>query len=106
MQAGKLNQIVSFWQPNTKRTNSGAESTTYEFCYECRASVTYANLDRVNENGDIFYSRAVKIEIRTPFFDIDERMQIIWNRKKYRIISVEPRRDTYSVVIYSELINE
>jgi head-tail adaptor len=106
MQAGKLTQIVSFYEPNTIRTQSGAESTTYELCYECRASVTYANLDRVNENGDIFYSRAVKIEIRTPFREIDERMQIIWHSKKYRIISVEPRSETQSVVIYSELINE
>ena len=94
------------WQPKTTRTASGAESTVYTFCYECRAAVAYQSMDRTNENGDIFYSRGVKFEIRSPFFDIDERMQIHWHNKKYRIISVEPRPDNMSVVIHSEMINE
>lgn len=106
MQAGRLQQIITLWEPKTTRTPSGAESTVYTLCYECRAAVTYKNMDRVNENGDIFYSRGVTFEIRTPFFVIDERCQIHWYGKKYRIISVEPRPDNMSVVIYSELINE
>jgi hypothetical protein len=63
-------------------------------------------MTKVNENGDIFYSRGITFEIRTPFFVIDERCQIHWYGKKYRIISVEPRQDNQSVVIYTELINE
>lgn len=106
MQAGKMTQIITMHEPKTTRTASGAESTTYNFCYECRACITFANMDRVNSNGDIFYSRSVKFEIRMPFFDIDERIQIHWHNKKYRIISVEPRQDNMSVVIYTELINE
>ena len=94
------------YEPKTTRTASGAESTIYTYFYECRAAVAYQSMDRVNENGDIFYSRGVKFEIRTPFFDIDERVQIHWWNKKYRIISVEPRPDNMSVVIYTELIND
>ena len=106
MQAGRMTQILTMWKPNTKRTETGAESTTYNFCYECRTAVTFKSMDRTNENGDIFYSRAVLFEIRRPFFDIDERLQIRWHDKKYRIISVEPRPDNMSVLIYTELINE
>jgi hypothetical protein len=54
----------------------------------------------------MFYSRGIAFEIRTPFFIIDERYQIHWHDKKYRIISVEPRMDNMSVVIYTEMINE
>ena len=106
MQAGRLQQIITLWEPKTTRTASGAESTVYTLCYECRAAVAYQSMDRVNDNGDIFYSRGFKFEIRTPFFVIDERCQIHWYGKKYRIISVEPRPDNQSVVIYTELINE
>jgi head-tail adaptor len=106
MQAGRLQQIITIWQPTTTRTATGAESTTYKLCYECRAAVSYKSMDRVNENGDMFYSRGVSFEIRTPFFNIDERLQIHWHDKKYRIISVEPRIDNMSVVIYTEMINE
>ena len=106
MQAGRLQQIITMYEPKTTRTASGAESTVYTLCYECRAAVAYKSMDRVNENGDIFYSRGIAFEIRTPFFEIDERMQIHWHSKKYRIISIEPRPDNMSVVIYTELINE
>lgn len=106
MQAGKLTHTITMLEPKTTRTSTGAESTTYNLFYECRASITYNNMDRVNSNGDVFYSRGVKFEIRNPFFDIDERVQIQWHNKKYRIISVEPRPDNMSVVIYAELINE
>ena len=106
MQAGRMQQIITLWEPKTTRTASGAESTVYTFFYECRAAVAYKSMDRVNENGDIFYSRGITFEIRTPFFEIDERVQVHWHNKKYRIISVEPRFDNQSVVIYTELINE
>ena len=106
MQAGRMQQIISLWEPKTTRTASGAESTVYTLCYECRAAVAYQSQDRVNENGDIFYTRGIKFEIRTPFFEIDPRYQVHWHSKKYRIISVEPRPDNMSVVIYTELIND
>lgn len=106
MQAGKLQQIITMYEPKTTRTASGSESTVYTLCYECRAAVSFKSMDRTNENGDIFYSRGVAFEIRIPFFRIDERNQIHWHDKKYRIISVEPRFDNQSVVIYTELINE
>lgn len=106
MQAGRMSQIIYIYQPTTIRTATGAESTSYSLCYECRTAVSFANMDRINQNGDIFYSRGVLFEIRTPFFDIDERMQIHWHKKKYRIISVEPRPDNQSLVIHTELINE
>lgn len=106
MQAGRMTQLITMYQPTTTRTATGAESTVYTLCYECRSAVSFQSMDRVNENGDIFYSRGVKFEIRTPFFLIDERLQIHWHDKKYRIISVEPRPDNQSVVIYTEMINE
>lgn len=106
MQAGRLTQIITMYQPTTIRTASGAESTSYNFCYECRSAVSFQSMNRENQNGDIFYSRSVLFEIRTPMFEVDERIQIHWHNKKYRIISVEPRPDNMSVVIHTELINE
>lgn len=104
MQAGRLTEIIYFYKLVKVKTDTGSEDNTYVLDHKCRANVSYTGGDRVEENGDIFFSHHVNFEIRQGL-DFDELYRIEWKGRYYRILYIEQDRRNMSTRITTELIN-
>lgn len=105
MQAGTLTERIKFLKLVKVKTETGSEDNTYVLDHKCRARVTYLSGDRVNENGDIFYSSHVVFEIRQGL-KFDELYRIEWEERPYRILSIEHNKKNQSIKIICDLIND
>ena len=105
MQAGRLVERITFLKLVKEKTETGSEYNTYVPEHPCRARVSYEGGDRVNENGDIFYSHRIVFEIRQGL-DFDELYRIEWNGEQYRILCIEHNRHNQSTIIKTELVND
>lgn len=105
MQSGRLTEIIYFYKLVKVKTETGSEDNTYVKEHKCRAKVTYSGGDRVNENGDIFYSHNVIFEIRQGL-DFNELYRIEWDGGMYRILCIEQDKHNQSTRIVTELCND
>ena len=105
MQAGRLTEIIYFYNLVKVKTETGSEDNTYVLDHKCRAKVSYTGGDRVEENGDIFYSHNVIFEIRSGL-KFDELYRIKWNDGMYRILCIEQDRHNQSIKIICSLVND
>ena len=105
MRGGLLREHIVFFKPEIVKTETGSEFNTYAPVHKCRARMTYSGGDRVNENGDIFYSHKVMFEIRQGLV-FDELHRIFWDGDYYRILSIEKDRQNQSIKIVCEKVNE
>lgn len=109
MRAGSLTEHITLLKPDWVKTETGSEYNTYTPVHKCRAKQTYSGGDRVNENGDIFYSHRVNFEIRRGFqflYEQQELYRIEWNNRQYRIICIEEDKHNQSIKITCSLIND
>lgn len=105
MIAGRLNNIIVVQKPTIVQNEFGANSIVWNNYLTTRAQVTYNNGNRVNENDEIVFAYEIIFTVRI-YHQIDEQMQIIWNNKKYRILSIEPDKDKQKQIIRTALIND
>ena len=105
MQAGRLVERITFLKLVKVKTETGSEYNTYVPEHHCRAKMTYTGGDRVNENGDIFYSHHINFEVRQGL-DFDELWRIEWNGDQYRILCIEQDRHNQSTKIVTEKVND
>ena len=75
------------------------------FIDRTRAKVTYSSGNRANENNEIVFAYEVIFTVRI-YHQITERMRIIWEGRKYRILSIEENKELQQLTIKTELINE
>lgn len=105
MQAGLLREPITVQEPVTIKDNYGANTTDWKDVISTRAQVTYNNGNRQNQNNEIVHTYTITFTIRL-YHRVDELMRIIWNGKKYRILSINKELYKQSVTITTELINE
>ena len=98
-------EIITFLKLEKVKTETGSEYNTYVPEHQCRARMTYTGGDRVNENGDIFYSHHINFEIRQGY-DFDELYTIEWKGDQYRIFCIEQDRHNQSTRIICEKVND
>lgn len=105
MRAGLLTEKIVFYRLEKVKTETGSEDNTYVLDHKCRAKVSYSGGDRVEENGDIFFSHHIIFEIRSGL-KFDELYRIKWNDGMYRILCIEQDKHNQSTRIVTELIND
>lgn len=105
MQAGILTETITIQQPSINQNGYGANSIVWTDYIRTKSAVTYNNGNRYNENNEIIFTYQVTFTIRI-YHQLDERMRIVWNGNKYRILSIEPDKHQQKLVIKTELINE
>lgn len=106
MRAGLMLEVIKFEQPIIETDDFGANSLRWEtFINKTRAQVTYSTGNRVNENNEIIFAYEVDFTIRS-YHQINERMRIIWQNRKYRILSIQRMKEQQKQIIKAELINE
>lgn len=105
MQAGLLTEIISFYENQSKRDNFGSTTDNWVKVYDKRARVQFDNGARKEVVGEVINTTSNTFTIRYCK-EVNEKMRIYYDRRKYRIISINRDRKQQSTVIKAELINE
>ena len=106
MLSGILKNIIEIEHPVIKSDGYGANTLVWEKLKTTRASATIQTGNRTNENNEIFFGYQVRFIVRYYHKNITEKCRIIWNNKKYRILSIFPDTNKQLIMIDTELINE
>ena len=105
MQAGLLTEKIIIEKPTIQQNEFGANAIRWTELITTRAGVTFSDGNRTNENNEIVFTNSEIFKIRY-YHTIDEKDRVLWNNKKYRILSLEPNKNRQSLTIKTELINE
>lgn len=105
MIAGRLNEVVKLYRPVTVINEYGERVDTYEYAYTTRAKVDYNTGNRMVENGEIVFNYYKTFNLRS-YVPVLNTYQIEWQGKRYRILTIESRREYNDIVVNTELINE
>lgn len=105
MQAGLLRDIVRFQEVQTERDELGGFSDNWADVFTKRAEVKFASGSRKLINGETYNPLAITCKIRYCR-DIHEKMILIYEERRYKIISINRDRLQQSTIIQAELINE
>lgn len=105
MIAGRLNEVVKIYRPTETVNEYGGRTTEFTELYTTRAKVEYSTGNKVIENDEIVFSYAKRFFLRS-YVPVTETDQIEWQSKRYRILTLENRREYNDIVLNTELINE
>lgn len=105
MRAGLLNEIVTILAPKIINTNGLGEEWEYIEKLKTRAYVEHSTGNRSIENTEIVINYNKTFKVRS-YVEVSEMDRILWNKKQYRIISIEPNRQYQELTILAELIND
>lgn len=105
MIAGRLNEVIGILTPKEVINEYGERKTTFTRTYTTRARVEYNTGGRRNENDEIVFDYS-KTFTTYPYVPVTETCIIEWQKKQYRILTIEYRREYNELIINTELINE
>ena len=105
MNAGRLTELITIERPSIAQNDFGANSIQWLKHILTKADVAFESGTRATENNEVIFSYNKIFTIRY-YHDIDEQDRIIWNQKKWRILSIEPDKAKQLITIRTELINE
>lgn len=105
MRAGLLTERVIFQSPVLLTNEFGEKIQSYEDKFTTRANVVNGKGGRGIENDEIFYSYTKIFTIRI-YNNPSERDIILYDEKKYRILTISKNKDKMVYEIETELINE
>ena len=105
MQAGLLKECITIEQPTISQNVYGANELEWSKFVDTRAFVNYTSGNRMTANNEVIWSHQVNFTIRV-YHQVNEKMRIIWQGRKYRILAIEPDKNKQKLTIRTELINE
>ena len=106
MRAGNLTEVIRVESKVNQKNEYGADSKRWEtFISKTKAEVKYESGDLVNQVNEIVHTQKVAFIVRI-YHQITPDMRIVWENRKYRILSLEPNKKLQSLTIKTELINE
>lgn len=105
MQAGLLRDIITFLRSESKRDDFGGTSETWAPAFDKRAYVRFKTGARKEVNSEVINTSVITITIRYCKA-VNEKMRIVYEGMKYRIVSINRDRRQQSTEIEAEAINE
>lgn len=105
MQAGLLNDIIRLQETKTVRDEMGGYSDEWIDVLSKRAEVRFLSGSRKLENGEVYNPFAITCKIRYCK-EVHEKMILIHDDRRYKILSINRDRKQQCTVIQAELINE
>lgn len=105
MRAGLLKEKIDIITPEITTNDFGEQTTEWQTKYSTRARLIHTSGNRIEPNGEIFYSHMKTLEVR-DYVPVDDFDRIVWNEKQYRILDIEPDESQKKKIIKVELIND
>ncbi len=105
MRAGTLTELITILAPKVVINEVGEQTTEYIDKCRTRAKVDYNSGNRTIENTEIVFNYIKTFHVRY-YINVDESDRILWNRKQYRITSIEPNKQYQEKIIIAEVIND
>lgn len=105
IRAGLLTEQILIERVTYIKNIFGANEKKWIRHINTRSIVKFNNGNRKIENNEIVNSYLLSFTIR-DYNDVDESMRIVWNDKKYKILSIFPDKHKQSIEIIGSLINE
>lgn len=106
MNAGILQHNIRIEKPEIQVNEEfGSQNEIWVLYANTKAAVNIDSSNRTVDNNEVFFTESLTFRIRY-YHKVDEKMRIIWNNKKYRILSVIPDRIKQCISLKTELINE
>ena len=105
LRAGELRESITIKEPVVIKDSYGGNVTEWRDVISTRDKVKQDSGSRENQNNEILHTAIVSFTIRL-YHRLNESMIIIWNGRKYRILSIINELYKKSITIKTELINE
>ena len=105
IRAGLLTEHILIERITYIKNIFGANEKKWIRHINTRSIVKFNNGNRKIENNEIVNSYSLTFTLRF-YHNITEDMRIVWNGKKYRILSIFPDKHKQSIEIIGDLINE
>lgn len=105
MKAGNYNEVITFLVPELSRNEFGEKVQEYSPLYTTRAFVAYDSGSRFVVNSEVFndYSKTFTVH---DYLEINEKMLIEYDNKRWTITSINHLKPTKELVISTTLYNE
>lgn len=100
-----MRDTITIQKLTTIKNSFGSITTKFIDKFTTRAQVTTNSGNRLNQNNEIIHTYNVTFTIRL-YHNVEESDRVIYNGKKYRIISINKELYKQAVNIIGELINE
>lgn len=105
MQAGLLKYVIDIQAVNNSKDEYGAETEQWQNVIQTKADVRYLNGSKTLQNNEIINLNQLQFTVR-HYLNINEQMRIVYEEKKYRILSINNDKLMMKKTIISELIND
>ena len=105
MQAGLLKYVIDIQTVIIDKDEYGAETEQWQNVIQTKADVRYLNGSKTLQNGEIININQLQFIVR-HYLTINEQMRIVYEEKKYRILSINNDRLMAKKTIIAELIND
>lgn len=107
MRAGSLNEVITIerqtWSQN--QTFGDQKTEVWNPVIKTRASVSYKDGMRMDDNNELFFSQQQIFMIRI-YHDVQNLDRIVWKNRRYRILNIQEDRNVMRLIISTELIND
>ena len=105
MRAGLLKEQIEIITPQITTNDYGEQTTEWVSKYQTRAKLVHTSGGRAEYNDEVFYAHVKTLEVR-DYVPVDDFDRIVWNKKQYRILDIEPDTAQMKYIIRVELVNE
>ena len=105
MMAGQYNEIIKIYKSIETINDYGEREITTQLDYTTRAKVEETSGSRQNENNEIVYDHLKTFYTRS-YIQITDTDIIEFDGRKWRVISIDRRKEYNDIKIATELINE
>ena len=105
MMAGQYNEIIKIYKSVETINDYGEREITEVFTFKTRAKLDATSGTRQNENNEIVYTNNKTFYVRS-YVPIMDTSIIEFDERKYRVITIDRRREYNDIKIVTELINE
>ena len=100
-----MRETITIQKLTTTKDSYGANTSLWVDKFTTRAQVTTNSGNRLNQNYEIIHTYNLTFTIRL-YHNVEEADRIIYNGKKYKIISINKELYKQAITIIGELINE
>lgn len=105
MQAGRLNERCVIQRQSEERDEFGATKYTYSNIYNPYCSTEWLNGSKSLKNGEFVPTERIAFTIR-DHYQVTEFDRVLYDGKKYAIVSICKKRSIQAIEIVGEVINE